>query len=189
MRAIANLLSLLRLASVVPLLVLAWTGRPLMFVLLLLAAIATDALDGWFARRAGADGAAATGARLDSYADYTLYLAVPMGVWWLRPELIAQESFWLALVLLGYALPGAAAIARFGRPAAYHTWGAKAAVAAVAPTLMLLLTGGPAWPLRLAAVIALLAGLEQCLMIRMAPGPKEEVRSIWHARRLWRRND
>ncbi len=186
MRAIANGLSLVRLISVGPLLALAWAGLPLAFVLLLLAAVATDAADGWFARRAPADGADATGARLDSYADYSLYLAVPVGAWWLWPDMITREAAWLALIVLGYSLPGAIAIARFGRPAAYHTWGAKAAVAVVAPTLLLLLAGGPAWPLRIATVIALLAGIEQCLMIRMAPGPQEQVRSLWHARRLWR---
>jgi CDP-diacylglycerol--glycerol-3-phosphate 3-phosphatidyltransferase len=186
MRAIANSLSLLRLISVLPLLLLAWGGHSAGFLLLLLTAFATDAADGWFARRAAPDTDAALGARLDSYADYALYLAIPVGIWWLWPEVMAREAVWLGLIVAGFSLPGAAAIARFGRPAAYHSWGAKAAVAVVSPALLLLLAGGPAWPLRIGAVIALLAGLEQCLMIRMAPGPHEEVRSLWHARRLWR---
>lgn len=184
MRAIANTLSLLRLLSVVPLLLLAWLDRPTAFLALLLLAFASDAVDGWFARRAGPQ-AAHAGARLDSYADYTLYLAVPLCAWWLWPQLIAREALWLGLACLSYALPGALATARFGRPAAYHTWAAKAAVAVVAPALLVLFAGGPAWPLQIGALIALCAGIEQCVMIRIAPGPREEVRSLWHARRLW----
>ncbi|MEX2576706.1 MAG: CDP-alcohol phosphatidyltransferase family protein, partial [Halofilum sp. (in: g-proteobacteria)] len=178
MRAIANCLSLFRLVSVVPLLLLAWAGQPVGFLLLLLTAFATDAADGWFARRAAPNTNAALGARLDSYADYTLCFAVLVGIWWLWPGIMAREAFWLGLIVVAYALPGAAAIVRFGRPAAYHSWGAKAAVAVVAPALLLLLAGGPAWPLRIGSTIALLAGIEQCLMIRIAPGPREEVRSL-----------
>lgn len=187
MRAIADLISLLRLLSAVPLLWLAWTGRPTAFLILLLLAVLSDAADGWFARRAApvGDDEAPAGARLDSYADYTMYLVVPVGAWWLWPELIAQEALWVALAVLGYALPGALAIARFGRPAAFHTWAAKAAVAVVAPALMLLFAGGPGWPLRVGAIVALVAGLEQCAMIHMAPGPREQVPSLWHARRIW----
>lgn len=184
MRSIANTLSLLRLASVVPMALFAWAGYAGAFLALVVVAVLTDAVDGWFARRATPE-KAQLGAQLDSAADYALYVAVPLSAWWLWPEIAAREAFWIGAVCLSYALPGALALARFGRPAAFHTWAAKAAVAIVTPSLLVLFAGGPAWPLRISAVIALFAGLEQCAMIRMAPGPHEEVRSLWHARRLW----
>lgn len=176
-----NLLSALRLVAVIPLLWLAWHARPMAFLALLLAAIVSDALDGWVARRLAAP--TALGARLDSAADYAVYIAVPVGAWWLWPELVVREAGWLAIVVTGYALPGAVALARFGRLASYHTWSAKLAVAVLAVAVLVLFAGGPAWPLHVGAPLALVAGLEQTAITLLADRPVGELPSVVHARR------
>lgn len=179
-----NLLSAIRLACVPVLLVLAWAGRPLAFLLLLLAAVLSDALDGWLARRTGAT--SPLGVRLDSFADYAIYVAVPLGGWWLWPDMVAREAAWFALVVVGYALPGAVALARFRRLSTYHTWSAKLAVVTLSLAVLVLFAGGPAWPLHVGAPLALLAGLEQTAITLLAPGPRDNVPSVLHAWRAWR---
>jgi CDP-diacylglycerol--glycerol-3-phosphate 3-phosphatidyltransferase len=124
-RHVPNVLSGLRLVSVPVLLALAWYHLPLAFLVLLLVSILTDALDGWIARRF--DAVTQFGIRLDSVADFALYIAVPLGGWWLWPELLLREAPWIALIVLAYALPGALALFRFHRLASYHTWSAKIA--------------------------------------------------------------
>lgn len=181
---VPNLLSAARLACVPVLLALAWAGRPFAFLLLLLAAVVSDAVDGWLARRLGAT--SALGARLDSIADYAVYVAVPLGGWWLWPDLVVREAGWLALVVAGYALPGAVALARFRRLSSYHTWSAKLAVVTLSVAMLVLFGGGPAWPLHVGAPLALVAGLEQTAITLLAPRPRDDVPSVFHAWRAWR---
>ncbi len=183
-RAIPNLLSLLRLLSVPVLLGLAWYRQPMPFLALLLAGILSDALDGWLARRL--DAVTKLGIRLDSMADFALYIAVPLGGWWLWPELLLREAPWIALIVIGYALPGALALIRFRRLSSYHTWSAKLAVALSALGLFLLFAIDVAWLLHIGAPLALLAGLEQSAITLVAPGPRDELPSIVHALRARR---
>lgn len=183
-RAIPNVLSALRLVSVPVLLVLAWLDQALAFLALLLAAILSDALDGWLARRL--DAITTLGIRLDSMADFALYIAVPLGGWWLWPELLLREAFWIALIVVGYALPGALALIRFRRLSSYHTWSAKLAVALSATGLFVLFAFDVAWTLHIGAPLALLAGLEQSMITLIAPGPRDELPSIVHALRARR---
>jgi len=181
MHHLPNILSALRLGSIPLLLWLAWTGHPLAFLVILLAAILSDALDGWLARRLGAT--SAVGVRLDSLADYGVYIAVPLAGWWLWPHIVVRETFWFALVVVGYALPGALALLRFHRLSSYHTWSAKLAVALLSVAVLVLFAGGPAWPLHIGAPVALLAGLEQGAITLLAHRPRDDIPSIVHA---WR---
>ncbi len=182
MRNLPNILSAARLAAVIPLLALAWHGHAAAFLALLLAAIVSDAVDGWVARRFNAQ--SALGIRLDSVADYAIYVAVPLGGWWLWPDIVLRELAWFALVVVGYLLPGAVALVRFRRLAAYHTGSAKIAVAVLAIAVLVLFAGGPAWPLHLGAPIALLAGIEQTLITLTADRPRDDLPTLVHAWRV-----
>lgn len=183
-RAIPNMLSLLRLLSVPVLLGLAWFQQPLAFLALLLVSILSDAVDGWLARRF--DAVTSLGIRLDSMADFALYVAVPLGGWWLWPDLLLREALWIALIVVGYALPGALALIRFRRLSSYHTWSAKFAVAMSALGLFVLFAFDVAWLLHIGAPLALLAGLEQSAITLIAPGPRDELPSLVHALRARR---
>lgn len=181
MRHVPNLLSVLRLLSVPVLLGLAWYRLPVAFLVLLLVSIVTDALDGWIARRF--DAVTAIGIRLDSIADFSLYVAVPLGGWLLWPDLVVREWPWLALIVVGYVLPGALSLARFHRLSSYHTWSAKLAVAVNALALFILFASGIGWPLHVGAPLALLAGLEQSAITLLAAGPRDDLPTIWHLHR------
>lgn len=185
MRHVPNVLSGLRLVSVPVLLGLAWYRLPLAFLVLLLVSILTDALDGWIARRF--DAVTQFGIRLDSVADFALYIAVPLGGWWLWPDLLLREAPWIALIVVGYVLPGALALVRFRRLSSYHTWSAKIAVAVTAVGFFLLFATGIGWPLHVGAPLALLAGLEQSAITLLASGARDDIPTIWHLRRDRRR--
>jgi len=180
-RHVPNVLSGLRLASVPALLALAWIQQPVAFLVLLLVSLLSDALDGWIARRF--DAVTQFGIRLDSVADFALYIAVPLGGWWLWPELLLREAPWIALIVVGYALPGVLALIRFHRLSSYHTWSAKIAVAVTAAGFFLLFATGIGWPLHLGAPLALLAGLEQSAITLLASGARDNIPTLWHALR------
>lgn len=178
---VPNVLSFLRLAAVPVLLMLAWYRLPVPFLVLLLVAILSDAVDGWIARRLNA--VTPFGIRLDSLADFALYIAVPLGGWWLWPDLLLREAPWIALIVVGYALPGALSLLRFHRLSSYHTWSAKLAVATTALALFILFATGIGWPLHIGAPLALLAGLEQSAITLLAAGPRDDIPTLWHALR------
>jgi CDP-diacylglycerol--glycerol-3-phosphate 3-phosphatidyltransferase len=47
-------------------------------------------------------------------------------------------------------------------------------------SLYILFFGGPAWPFRLAAVICILAAIEEIIITLLLPEPESNLRSVWH---------
>lgn len=177
----ATFITLCRFASAPVLLVLAWHGQANAFVILLAAAFVSDALDGYLARRLGY--ASEFGARLDSLCDLTIYVTIPLGAWWLWPEIMRREAAYFAILIACFAGPGLASLVKFGRLATYHTWLVKAAVFVTGSSLLVLFVGGPAWPFHLAVPVCVLAALEEMAITWMLREPRTNVRSLWHAMR------
>ncbi|MDB4952124.1 MAG: CDP-alcohol phosphatidyltransferase [Gemmatimonadetes bacterium] len=125
----ATRITLLRLAAVPPLWVLAAMGHSRAVGVGWAAAAATDGIDGLIARRTRTS--TALGSTLDSWADHLLSAS---GFFWLamlRPDFL-RERYGL---LLGCAAAGAAALAvswlRFRRLGDLHLYSAKAAAVLV----------------------------------------------------------
>lgn len=154
-----NLLSAFRLGAAPGLLGLALAGQRGAFLVLLAASFATDAIDGVLARRTGQ--VSRFGAMLDSWADVTVYGTVAVSVALLWPGLVRTEAPAVAAVVASFTVPALVGLARFRRFTSYHTRLVKVAVAATAVGLYLLLLGVSPWPFRLAAGLAVLAGLEE----------------------------
>ncbi|QEY31660.1 CDP-diacylglycerol--glycerol-3-phosphate 3-phosphatidyltransferase [Synechococcus sp. RSCCF101] len=93
MRALADGLTLARALAALPLLLCLTQGRWALAWWLLLLGAATDALDGWLARRAG--GGTAWGARLDPLAD-KLLVSAPL-LWLLQAQRLPVLLVWLLL--------------------------------------------------------------------------------------------
>jgi CDP-diacylglycerol--glycerol-3-phosphate 3-phosphatidyltransferase len=178
-RHVPNLLSLFRLGMVPALGALAWTGHAVLFLSGLVAALGSDVLDGWLARRSGVT--SPTGAKLDSWGDLATYATLPLFVWWLWPDLVRAELPWLACALVAYALPIAAGFARFGRLTSYHTWAAKGTAWVMGSALFALFVGGPAWPFHVAVVLLAAEAIEEILITCVLPAFRTDVPSIWHA--------
>ena len=153
---LANGLTAFRLLIAAPaLVILALAGWREGFLWLLVASFTSDFLDGTVARLTG--GITGFGARLDSWADGAAYCAIAIGVALLWPRLVAREWPAMLSIIASFMLPGALGYLKFRRFTSYHTLLVKAAVGGTAVALLLALWGGPVWPRRAAAVLAVAA--------------------------------
>src|SRR5512135_3697009 len=100
MKALPNLLSLLRLAlAPAMVIVAATTGSRAWFLVLFGLSLVTDALDGFLARRLHAE--SDLGRRLDSWGDYVMTAAAVAAIWMLWPEVIRKEWPWFLTTVVG----------------------------------------------------------------------------------------
>lgn len=172
-----NLLTGFRFVAAPVLLWLAWQGYGIVFMILLALAFLTDLLDGFAARLMGQ--VSQFGAALDSWADVITYLTIAIGCWWLWPDVVYKELIFVILMLVSCLLPAMVGFSKFGCFTSYHTWGVKIAAASMGLSLYILFFGGPAWPFRLAAVICILAAIEEIALTLLLSESESNVRSIW----------
>lgn len=172
-----NLLTGFRFVAAPFLLGLAWYGYSLGFMALLAVCFLTDLLDGLAARLTGQ--VSEFGAALDSWADVIIYLTISLCCWWLWPDVVQRESVYVGMIVASCLLPAIAGFSKFGCFTSYHTWMVKIAAASMGLTLYVLFLGGSAWPFRVAAVICLLAAVEEIALTLLLPEPRSNVRSVW----------
>jgi len=181
-----NMLTSFRFVAAPVLLLLAWHGQPVAFLSLLAVAFGTDVLDGMAARLTGQE--SLLGAKLDSWADVTIYMTIAIGAWWLWPDVIRREALYAGMVIGSYTLPAVAGIAKYGTFTSYHTWLVKATAVCIGVSLFLLFLDGPALPFRLSAVLCIAAALEEIAITAISPHLQSNVRSLWHVWRDLRRD-
>lgn len=164
------------------LLVLAWNGERTAFLVLFVCALLTDTLDGYLARRLGQE--SELGAKLDSWGDFSLYMATPVCAWLLWPELLLREAPYVTAVIASFILPVLAGFVRYRRLTSYHTWGAKLSAVLMGASTLLMFAGGPAWPFRISTVILVMTQLEEIAITVVLREWRSNVPSLWHAVRL-----
>jgi phosphatidylglycerophosphate synthase len=96
---LANVITLARLVSILPILLLLETGHSQMALELYIAAALTDLLDGWLARRSGR--ASDFGARLDGLVDNIFSVALLPFLLLAFPGLFARHPFALIVLFAG----------------------------------------------------------------------------------------
>lgn len=179
-----NLLSATRLVLMPAALLAAVGGSRPWFMVLLTAALLTDALDGFFARRWRAE--SEFGRKLDSYGDYVTLLSGTAGIALLWPDSIRRELPWVIAgfttfsAMLVYGLMG------FGRLLTYHTWLAKVGTMGCAGSLIPLLSEWAAWPFHLMISLQIFAAFEVVAISRLVPQYQGEVPTVWQAWKLRR---
>ncbi len=173
-----NLLTGFRFVAAPGLLWLAWYGHAVVFMGLLAVVFLSDLLDGMAARLTGQ--VSRFGATLDSSADVVTYLTIAVCCWWLWPDIVDRELIYVNMIVASCLLPAIAGFGKFGCFTSYHTWAVKLAAASVGLSLYILFLGGPAWPFRIAAVLSLLAALEEIVITLLLSNPESDVRSIWN---------
>ncbi len=184
MLGLPNLLSLVRLALVPVLLLLAWNGQSKLFLLCLVLVLATDVSDGLLAR--SLHQTTELGAKLDSWADLFSYLSIPLCAWWLRPDVIRQESVLIGSAIFLYLAAVVVGFLKFRHLTSYHTWGAKVSAVLLGVAVLWLFAGGPGWVLRWVMPVIILAELEEIAITAILPKPTTNVPSLWHAVKLQR---
>ena len=173
---IPNLLSALRLALGMSLFVIAWRGNSGVFIGVLIFAFLLDLIDGPIARRW--QQVSELGPKIDSWADFSVYLAFIIGAWWLWPEIVRRELLFISLLGLSIVLPALVGLIKFHRATSYHTWLVKIAVVCMAPGSILLVMGGPVWPFQIATVISVMAGAEEIAITLLLEHPRSDIRSV-----------
>lgn len=184
---IPNALSVLRILLAPVLLYLALTGRPTLYIGVLLVAEFTDVLDGFLARLL--DQISDLGSHLDSVGDFINYATMAMCAWLLWPDILQRELPWFLAVVLSFILPAAFGFMRYRRFTGYHTWSVKITVACCFVSYILLFTGLADWPFRVAATMAVFAALEEMAITALSREEHVDVRSFWHAWKTTRQQD
>lgn len=183
-KLLPNLLSGTRIVLMPAVLAAALADSRGWFIGLLATSLATDALDGFFARRFNAF--SDFGRKLDSAADYLTLVVGLAGIALLWPAIMRRELPWVAagvamfFIVLGYAFW------RLGRLPYYHTWTSKVGVAGCALALIPLLAGWTALPFHFAMVILIVGGVEEVAIASLIPWHRGEVGTVWHAWRIRR---
>lgn len=154
------------------------------FIILLAISIATDALDGFLARRLNAH--SELGRTLDSFADYVMLLSGAAGIALLWPEIMKRELPWVISGLAAFFGVLVFGYARFGRALRYHTWGAKLLGPALAASMIPLLGEWSATPFHVVVVLQIVSALEQLIIAVMLPSHGGEIPTVWHAWQLRR---
>ena len=151
-------------APAIGLLAYAQMTRP--FIALLTAALLSDVVDGWLARRLGAT--SSLGATLDSVADILLAVAAMYAIWPLHPEVYHEHGAVFLALGIWLALGHAGSLLRYGRLASFHTQLIRAGILAMSTfVLTLFLYGFVPWLLYLAAAICALGGLEHFILLML----------------------
>jgi phosphatidylglycerophosphate synthase len=176
-----NILSLLRLFLLAPIAALcAWlTGSREDFLILFCAALLTDWLDGFLARRFNAK--SELGRKLDSWGDYATAAAGMTGVTLLWPLEVKREWPWFVAALIAYFIIVVYGLFRWRKVPGYHTWFAKAMAWIFPLTLIPLLFGGAAQPFHIAVILQILCGIEEMTIALILPGYSGEMPGLWHA--------
>ncbi len=178
---IPNLLSSLRMGLSLLLLHIAWQGHHDPFIVILVIAFLLDLIDGPIARFTNQ--VTELGPKLDSWADFAIYMTLPIGAWWLWPEIILREKVYVILAVASIIVPTIVGLIKFHQPTSYHTWLTKLAVVCMAPSVVILLLAGPAWPFQISAVIATLAAIEEILITIINTRPVSNARTLIHVLR------
>lgn len=177
-----NLISGTRVALMPAVLTTAIAGLRSWFVLLLTAALLTDAIDGFLARRLNAH--TELGRKLDSVADYLTLITGIAGIALLWPEIMRRELPWVGAGLASFFAVVVYGFVRLGRAPFYHTWASKVAAVGTALSLIPLLAGWSATPFHVLIAVQVLVGLEELAIAFLVPEHAGEMASVWHALRL-----
>jgi 1-acyl-sn-glycerol-3-phosphate acyltransferase len=180
-----NLISALRLVGAPFLLGFSMaTGSRAEFLGWFWALVATDAADGFLARRLHAE--SNFGRSLDSWADYATLGATAVGLAILWPEVVRSEGGWLLAGVAGLFFAPVYGLVRWRKLPAYHTWLAKGLGVAFPFALACRLADGWAAPLHGVIVAQLLGAVEELMIALLLPGRPGKVSTVWHAWQLRR---
>jgi len=174
---IPNIICLIRLLGSMVLIVLAVNGRGEIFLWLFVALAMSDWVDGKLAILLNQR--SVLGARLDSWADAALYIALLIGVILLKGEILRSELSWILPAVISYGLSTLAGFWRYHRWPSYHTRAAKTSWLLILVGAVCLFGDWSLWPLRLALAAVTLTNLEAILITCFSPYWESDVGSIF----------
>jgi CDP-diacylglycerol--glycerol-3-phosphate 3-phosphatidyltransferase len=174
-----NIISLIRILMAPILLYLALKQYEIIFMSVLIFTVLTDAIDGYIARRMNL--VSALGAQLDSWGDFVIYRTMMVSAWLLWPNIVRHEQYYIMIIVASFTLPVLIGLIRFQKLTSYHTLSVKCAVGLTIAAYVLLFTMSTSWPVKLAAMCCIYAGLEQIFITLLNQQQNTiDIKSIWH---------
>lgn len=174
----ANLLSFYRLAASP---VVAWaalSGQRNLFAVLMLISLATDAVDGFLARRWKQE--TRFGARLDALADSLTLGAGLVGVWVFERTPFIEAPGWLMMFLGMLALATVISLVKFQRLPAFHLYSFKVAdVGLTAFFVAVFLYDFLPWAYALSMSFATLAAIEVIAVALVIDHFRTDLKGLW----------
>jgi CDP-diacylglycerol--glycerol-3-phosphate 3-phosphatidyltransferase len=156
------------------------TGSSVAFLSALLVALASDWLDGKLAILLGQE--TSFGARLDSVADASMYLALLIGAILLKADIVLGELPWIGMAIASHVVSLLYALRKFRQWPSYHTWSAKLSWWFVALGAIALFAGWALWPFRLAMIAVVLTNIESVAITHVLTEWSADVRSLSEAK-------
>jgi phosphatidylglycerophosphate synthase len=178
---IPNMLCVIRLIGSFVLVPIAWQGHNEIFLWCFIFLAFTDWLDGKLAILLNQR--TVLGARLDSWADATLYAALLFGLVTMYGDTLQSELVWIGAALCTYLISTAVGFWKYRRWPSYHTRAAKISWFLTAVAVIAIFSDYSLWPVRVAAVAVTLTNIEALLITIISPAWCADVTSIFHA---WR---
>jgi len=176
-----NAVSLIRLLMAPVMIALALSGQTWWFIAAVLFAGFTDVLDGFLARTLNQ--ITEFGAHLDSWGDFAVYSCMAIGAWLLWPEIVLQEKFWFFAIVASFTVPVIVGLIKFRKLTSYHSISVKIAVLASYIGYLLLFTEMHALPFRIAAVLCIIAGIEEIIITLLLDREHHDIRTFRQAMR------
>jgi len=177
-----NLVSLVRILMAPVLFGFALNQQPIWFLGILIFSEFTDVLDGFLARQLNQ--ITQLGSHLDSWGDFVIYSSISICAWILWPTIIQQHLISIIIIISSFILPVIIGLIKFRTLTSYHTWSVKAAVAITIVAYILLFSNILSWPINLAALVCLYAGLEEILITLIMKHERSDIRSLLQAIKL-----
>src|SRR6185437_14135979 len=158
-----------------------WSGFTL--AAMVVTALLSDIFDGVLARRWRVDTAAVR--LFDSMCDMVFYVCVGVALWMLQPQLLVGSLALLCALLAVEAANFAANFAKYGRPASYHSYLAKAWGLVLAAAIAAAFVSGHAGLLmQLALWMGVASNVETIAMSLMLQVWRRDVKTIAEALRI-----
>ena len=178
LRGLPDVITLLRLLLAPAMVIIAYAHGNARLVLGLMAfCFCTDLIDGALARWLRST--SPSSARLDSIADFTFYLCIPIAGWLVWPATVAQQGPWFVAGVASVVLPAVVGLAKFHHASCYHVWLAKLAAGSMAVGVVLLFGYQIALPFHAAVIIASIAAVEEIAITLVLDRPRTDVRGLW----------
>ena len=183
---IADWFSFYRIMAVPILVIFIWLEERQIFAWLLVVSYATDAIDGFLARKLNIT--SARGSQLDSYGDQLTLVVALTGILVFETEFIAQNSLLIIIAFIPYILQMIIAFRKYGKATAFHTYLAKLSAIIQAFFILWLLFFGPVyWLFYTMIAIGILETAEEITLIFMYDKWVAGVRGVYWALRDKRR--
>lgn len=158
-----------------------WSGFTL--AAMVVTALLSDIFDGVLARRWRVDTAAVR--LFDSMCDMVFYVCVGVALWLFQPRLLSGNLGLLCALLAVEAANFAANFAKYGRPASYHSYLAKAWGLVLAAAIAAAFVSGHAGLLmRVALWMGVASNVETIAMSLMLPVWRRDVKTLAEAWRI-----